>query len=62
MALMTPGVWPLGSAAGDQKRVATPEQAIADGADLLVIGRPITGTIDLALAARDIARSIEGVS
>lgn len=62
ITLITPGVRPVGSAAGDQKRVATPEQAIADGADLLVIGRPITGAPDIANAARDIARSIAGVN
>ena len=62
ITLITPGVRPVGSAAGDQKRVATPEQAIADGADLLVIGRPITGAPDIAHAALDIARSIEGVN
>ena len=62
VTLITPGVRPVGSAAGDQKRVATPEQAIADGADLLVIGRPITGAPDIAHAARDIARSIASVN
>ena len=51
--LITPGVRPAsGSTADDQARVATPEQAIADGADLLVIGRPITGAPDVAAAAR----------
>jgi orotidine-5'-phosphate decarboxylase len=53
--LITPGVRPAGSAAGDQARVATPEQALADGADLLVIGRPITAAPDIAAAAAAIA-------
>jgi hypothetical protein len=46
VVLITPGVRPAGSDAQDQARVATPEQALADGADLLVIGRPITGAAD----------------
>lgn len=42
--LVTPGIRGFGSvAADDQRRVATPEQALADGSDLLVIGRPLTG-------------------
>ena len=56
--LITPGVRPAGAALGDQQRVATPEQAIADGADLLVIGRPITGADDVAAAAAAIATSL----
>jgi orotidine-5'-phosphate decarboxylase len=44
-------VRPAGSDAQDQARVATPEQALADGADLLVIGRPITGAADPGAAA-----------
>ncbi|MGB2080102.1 MAG: orotidine-5'-phosphate decarboxylase [Vibrio sp.] len=40
--LITPGIRPQGSAAGDQKRIMTPEQAMAVGSDYLVIGRPIT--------------------
>lgn len=39
--IVTPGVRPLGAALGDQKRVATPAQAVADGADHIVVGRPI---------------------
>lgn len=57
--LITPGVRPSGADAGDQRRVATPEQAIADGADLLVIGRPITGAPDVAAAARAFASGLE---
>jgi orotidine-5'-phosphate decarboxylase len=58
VVLITPGVRPAGAALGDQQRVATPEQAIADGADLLVIGRPITGAADVAAAAATIAASL----
>jgi len=43
ITLITPGVRPAGSDAGDQSRVMTPSQAITAGADYLVIGRPITG-------------------
>jgi orotidine-5'-phosphate decarboxylase len=50
--LVTPGVRPAGSADGDQKRVATPEQAVASGSDLLVIGRPITQADDPVDAVR----------
>lgn len=56
--LVTPGVRPAGSDVGDQRRVATPAQAIADGSDLLVIGRPITGAPDPGAAALSIARSL----
>ena len=56
--LITPGVRPLGSATGDQARLATPEQALADGADLLVIGRPITAAPDVAAAAAAIADTL----
>lgn len=44
--LVTPGIRPAWSAAGDQKRITTPAQAIADGASYLVIGRPITAAAD----------------
>jgi orotidine-5'-phosphate decarboxylase len=40
--LVIPGIRPAGSAAGDQRRVATPAQAMADGADFLVVGRPVS--------------------
>ncbi|NBE95398.1 orotidine-5'-phosphate decarboxylase [Nonomuraea sp. KC401] len=56
--LITPGVRPEGAATQDQARVATPEQALADGADLLVIGRPITGSPDPGAAAAAIAASL----
>ena len=57
--LVVPGIRPAGSAAGDQKRTATPAEAIAAGADYLVIGRPITGADDPAQAARAIIDGIE---
>ena len=53
--LITPGVRPVGADAHDQKRSATPRQALDDGADLLVIGRPITEQADPGAAARAIA-------
>lgn len=58
VTLITPGVRPAGSAADDQARVATPERAIAAGADLVVIGRPITGAADPGEAAAAIAASL----
>jgi orotidine-5'-phosphate decarboxylase len=58
IVLITPGVRPSGSDAGDQKRIATPEQALADGANILVIGRPITAAGNIAEAAAEIAASI----
>ena len=58
ITLITPGVRPAGADVGDQSRVATPEQALADGADLLVIGRPITAAADPGDAARSIARGL----
>ena len=58
ITLITPGVRPAGSDVQDQARVATPQQALADGADLLVIGRPITGAADPGTAAAAIAASL----
>jgi orotidine-5'-phosphate decarboxylase len=55
VTLITPGVRPAGSDVGDQRRVATPREALERGADLLVIGRPITGAADVAAAAAAIA-------
>jgi orotidine-5'-phosphate decarboxylase len=51
ITLITPGVRPAGSDAHDQARIATPEEALRAGADLLVIGRPITGAADPGAAA-----------
>jgi orotidine-5'-phosphate decarboxylase len=59
MAIVTPGIRLPGEAAGDQARVATPEQAITAGADYLVVGRPINGAKDAAHAAEAFVRSIE---
>jgi orotidine-5'-phosphate decarboxylase len=58
ITLITPGVRPTGSDAHDQARIATPEQALRAGADLLVIGRPITGAADPGAAAAALAASI----
>ncbi len=58
VAVVTPGVRPAGSAAGDQRRTATPQEAIASGATWLVIGRPITAASDPAAAAADIAAQL----
>ena len=59
--LVIPGIRPAGSAVGDQKRVATPAQAIRDGASLLVVGRPITRASDQAAAAQAILNEIADV-
>jgi orotidine-5'-phosphate decarboxylase len=56
--LIVPGIRPAGSAHGDQRRVMGPAEAMAAGANILVIGRPITGAADPAQAARDIAQSL----
>lgn len=56
--LVVPGIRPAGSAAGDQKRVMTPQEAVSAGASVLVIGRPITQAPDPAAAARAIADSL----
>lgn len=56
--LVVPGIRPVGAAAGDQARTLTPREALAAGADWLVIGRPITGVADPAGAARAIAADL----
>ena len=56
--IVTPGVRPAGSSTDDQRRVLTPRQAIRAGADILVVGRPITRAPDPAEAAREIVREI----
>ena len=60
MTLVVPGIRPAWSETGDQKRVMTPRQALDQGADILVIGRPITAAPDSAAAARRIAEELEG--
>jgi orotidine-5'-phosphate decarboxylase len=61
VVLVTPGVRFAGSAPGDQARVATPQQALDAGADLLVVGRPITAAADIATAARRVAEELDSV-
>jgi orotidine-5'-phosphate decarboxylase len=56
--LITPGIRPAGADSHDQARVATPEEAIKAGADLLVVGRPITRAADPGAAAAAIASSV----
>lgn len=56
--LVVPGVRPTGAAKGDQARVATPAEAIAAGADVIVLGRPLRDAPDPVRAAREIAASL----
>ncbi|MGE5154457.1 MAG: orotidine-5'-phosphate decarboxylase [Bdellovibrio bacteriovorus] len=58
--LVTPGVRPAEAGAGDQKRVMTPGQALAQGADYLVMGRPITAAPDPLAALDAIEQSLGG--
>jgi orotidine-5'-phosphate decarboxylase len=58
-AIVTPGIRPAGSQAGDQARFATPADAIRAGATYLVVGRPITGDQDPAAAARAVLAEID---
>ncbi|MGD9729871.1 MAG: orotidine-5'-phosphate decarboxylase [Gammaproteobacteria bacterium] len=58
--LVTPGIRPGGSAQDDQQRVMTPGEAVRNGADYLVIGRPITGASDPVAALRAIQAEIAG--
>src|SRR3954466_12650367 len=59
MNLVTPGIRPAGSAAGDQKRILTPARAIAAGADYLVVGRPVLEAADPKAAAEAIQAEIK---
>jgi len=59
MDLVTPGIRPAGSAAGDQKRIMTPAQAIASGANYLVVGRPVIAAADPHAAADAIVEDIQ---
>jgi orotidine-5'-phosphate decarboxylase len=59
MVLVTPGIRPAGSAAGDQKRIMTPARAIEAGADFLVVGRPVLEAGDPKAAADAIVAEIE---
>lgn len=57
--LVTPGIRPAGSDAGDQRRIMTPEQASAAGVDYMVIGRPVTQSADPAQTLRAINASLK---
>ena len=59
---VTPGVRPAGAAVGDQKRIATPADAVRDGATHLVVGRPVLGADDPAAAARAILREMSAAA
>ena len=58
IVLITPGIRPAGKNRDDQQRIATPQEAISNGADLLVIGRPITSEIDVSAAAKVISDEV----
>jgi orotidine-5'-phosphate decarboxylase len=58
LILVTPGIRPAGGTIGDQKRVATPSEAIRNGADYLVVGRPVTQAPDPRAAAEAIVAEI----
>jgi orotidine-5'-phosphate decarboxylase len=60
--LVTPGIRPAGSARDDQERIITPADAIANGADYLVVGRPITRADDPVAALATINASIGSAS
>lgn len=58
--IVTPGIRPSGSAADDQSRIASPAWAVKEGADYLVVGRPITGAPDPLKAVQEILDEMEG--
>ncbi|PIF21901.1 orotidine-5'-phosphate decarboxylase [Candidatus Pantoea floridensis] len=58
-ALVTPGIRPAGSDAGDQRRIMTPQQAKLAGVDYMVIGRPITQSADPAATLQQILHSLQ---
>jgi orotidine-5'-phosphate decarboxylase len=60
--LVIPGIRPTGSSVEDQRRIATPAEAIALGASMLVVGRPITRAADPAAVAQAILEEIEQAS
>ena len=62
LALVTPGIRPVGAEIGDQKRIATPAAAIAAGADYLVVGRPVVAAADPKAAAEAIVAEIAAVA
>ncbi|HEX2403117.1 MAG TPA: orotidine-5'-phosphate decarboxylase, partial [Acidimicrobiia bacterium] len=59
LTVATPGIRPAGAERADQRRVATPGEAIRRGADLLVVGRPITAAADPIAAAEAVSKEIE---
>lgn len=59
--LVTPGVRPAGAAVGDQKRVATPADAVRDGSSHLVVGRPILEAADPRAAAAAVRSEMDGI-
>jgi orotidine-5'-phosphate decarboxylase len=61
IVLITPGIRPQGSSSNDQQRIATPQEALLNGANLLVIGRPITGSDNVGEAAKRISEEVNSV-
>jgi orotidine-5'-phosphate decarboxylase len=61
IVLITPGIRPQGSSSNDQQRIATPQDALLNGANLLVIGRPITGSDNVGEAAKRISEEVNSV-
>ncbi len=57
--ILTPGIRPAGGELNDQKRIMTPKQALEQGADFIVIGRPIRNAKDPVKAAKNILKEME---